>query len=634
MENHSDSERTEIWSDDWDSPPPSPPAPAVEGTRKERGSTSCKLQCAQTMEDHLDTESTEILGDWDSPPPATVEGTRKETGGSTSCAARVGGRVLPPWAHPSYEWGGGKWKVDGRKIRKKKGKETAKEKEKEKEKDKDKDTDKDKEKEKEKEKESLRSLEDLMNEYSSLPPQIAEWYWCIEYVAKFHKDLPCILDLMNMGYPSTNDYGSRINEILSLRILEFLFDPTKNIDSTATVGPRIEFDFSLTNTHVLHAILKHMNMPELPNLFSICTVVSELRPGMQELSNFNLLPFIAHKNMSLPLCALEKLRDVIAMENNRTSAAASPPTVDPVYYRDDHQPEQQTHTGLELTNKDEVVVMDEDDHQTEQQAHTGLELTDKDEVVVMDEDDHQPEKQVHTGLEQTNKDEVVVMDDDDHQHHQPEQHVHTGLEQTNKDKVVVLEDDDHQPEQQAHTGLEQTDKDEVIVIDNDQVQTTEGDEVIVTDGNHTSAQQQPPISNNCRETSSSSSDVRVKCTKDGAWLICGSDDDLDTDLVNNIPPRPENDDLCWKCKRQGGSSLLLTCSRSECATKVHKECLDGEVHFDEHDNLLCPFCCYDRMAMEYHECRKLLRCAKKRLLKFLPLLSRASKRLKDDGTSC
>ncbi|KAJ4892712.1 RING/FYVE/PHD zinc finger superfamily protein [Raphanus sativus] len=445
-----------------------------------------------------------------------------------------------------------------------------------------------------------------MNEYSSLPPQIAEWYWCIEYVAKFHKDLPCILDLMNMGYPSTNDYGSRINEILSLRILEFLFDPTKNIDSTATVGPRIEFDFSLTNTHVLHAILKHMNMPELPNLFSICTVVSELRPGMPELSTFNILPFIAHKNMSLPLCALEKLRDVIAMENNRTSAAASPPTVDPVYYRDDHQPEQQTRTGLEQTNKDEVVVMDDDDHQPEQQAHTGLELTNKDEVVVMDDDDHQPEQQAHTGLELTNKDEVVVMDDDD-----------------------------HQPEQQAHTGLEQTDKDEVIVVDDDdQVQTTEGDEVIVTDGNHTSAQQPPPISNNCRETSSSpSSGVRVKCTKDGAWLICGSDDDLDTDLVNNIPPRPEND-LCWKCKRQGGSSLLLTCSRSECATKVHKECLDGEAHFDEHDNFLCPFCCYDRMAMEYHECQKLLRCAKKRLLKFLPLLSRASKRLKDDGKSC
>lgn len=37
------------------------------------------------------------------------------------------------------------------------------------------------------------SLEDLMDEYSSLPPQIAEWLWCIEYVAKFVKEIRCIL---------------------------------------------------------------------------------------------------------------------------------------------------------------------------------------------------------------------------------------------------------------------------------------------------------------------------------------------------------------------------------------------------------------------------------------------------------
>ena len=39
--------------------------------------------------------------------------------------------------------------------------------------------------------------------------------------------------------------------------------------------------------------------------------VSELRPGMPELSKFNALPFIAHKNMSLPLCALEKVNSRI-----------------------------------------------------------------------------------------------------------------------------------------------------------------------------------------------------------------------------------------------------------------------------------------------------------------------------------
>lgn len=31
---------------------------------------------------------------------------------------------------------------------------------------------------------------------------------------------------------------------------------------------------------------------------------------MPELSKFNVLPFIAHKNMSLPQCALEKVKNV------------------------------------------------------------------------------------------------------------------------------------------------------------------------------------------------------------------------------------------------------------------------------------------------------------------------------------
>ncbi|KAG2258600.1 hypothetical protein Bca52824_077894 [Brassica carinata] len=417
-------------------------------------------------DDHSDTESSQLLGHWDSPPPPPTKGTRG------------GGRVLPPWAEPSYEWGGGKWKEDGRKKKRKK--------------------------------KDLMSVEDLMNEYTSLPPQIAEWFWCIEYVAKFHNlPFPCLLDLMNMGYPPTNDYGSRINELLSLRILEFLFDPTKN-DAAATVfvGPRIEFDCSLSSTHVLNAILKK----HIP--------VSELRPGMPELSNFNALPFIAHKNMSLPLCALEKLRDVWAMEDNRTSSA---PTVEvndhPVYYRDD-QPEQRD----------------------EQQAHTTA------------------------GLEQTN-----INDADD------------GV-QTN--------------------------------------------EVVVIDGNDTTAEQQP-INNNgntTRETSSSpSSEMRVKCTKDGAWLICGSDDDESEDMVP--PSRPEN--ICWKCESEGGGGLLLICSRSECAAKVHKECLNCQARFDEDDdNFHCPVCWYDRMTMEYRESHKLMSCAKGRLVKFLPLLSRASKRLK------
>lgn len=38
------------------------------------------------------------------------------------------------------------------------------------------------------------SLEELKDEYSSRPPEIAEWLWCIEYVAKFVKyDIRCII---------------------------------------------------------------------------------------------------------------------------------------------------------------------------------------------------------------------------------------------------------------------------------------------------------------------------------------------------------------------------------------------------------------------------------------------------------
>lgn len=68
----------------------------------------------------------------------------------------------------------------------------------------------------------------------------------------------CYSDVMNMGFPTTNDYGSRINEILSLRILESFFDPAAAAAATVVVGPRIEFDLSLSSTHVLNAILQHV----------------------------------------------------------------------------------------------------------------------------------------------------------------------------------------------------------------------------------------------------------------------------------------------------------------------------------------------------------------------------------------
>ncbi|CAH2033428.1 unnamed protein product [Thlaspi arvense] len=397
-------------------------------------------------ENHLDTESTQILGDWVF--PQEVE---------TERGSSRGGRVLPPWIDPSYEWGGGKWKEDGRKKKKKK------------------------EEKKESEGASDLSLEDLMDEYSSLPPQIAEWFWCIEYVAKFVKDLRCILDLMNMGYPCTNDYGRRISEVLSLRVLEFMFGPSKN-DATG-VGvdeSRVEFDLSLSNTDVLNAICKD-------------------------------------------------LRDVSLMENETTAA---PPT-----------------------EENDPVFRDEDDR---------MQTNEKDEVNVIDE-----QQQVYIGAEQTN-----IND---------------------RDEVTVINDED------------------------DQMQTNEKD---VIDGEpiHIS------ITNERRRRRRRAEDARVKCTKDGTWLISGSDDESE-DMVKgppqNIPSRAEN--VCWKCEKEG--RLLLVCSRSECAAKVHRECLNCPVNIDEDGSFHCPLCWYSRVTMEYLDSHKLMSCAKTRLVKFLPLLSRASNRL-------
>ncbi|CAL9213373.1 unnamed protein product [Arabidopsis halleri] len=112
------------------------------------------------MEKRSDTESSEeILGDWDLTPPVDPEEgvvmvsvpispesdharsnqpkeieTRvsdKEKASTSNVAGEAAAkRVLPPWMEPSYEWGGGKWKEDGRK-KKKKDREKQKEKEKE-----------------------------------------------------------------------------------------------------------------------------------------------------------------------------------------------------------------------------------------------------------------------------------------------------------------------------------------------------------------------------------------------------------------------------------------------------------------------------------------------------------------------
>ncbi|XP_013583718.1 PREDICTED: uncharacterized protein LOC106292639 isoform X1 [Brassica oleracea var. oleracea] len=380
------------------------------------------------------------------------------------------------------------------------------------------------------------SLEELMEEYSSRPPQVAEWLWCIEYVAKFVKDIRCILDLMNMGYhyQYADDYGKRINEVLSLRVLEFMFDPTKNdsrgVGVASASGERVEFDLSLSSADVLRAILR-----EIP--------VSELRAGMPELSKFNVLPFIAHKNMCLPQCALEKLRYLSLMENE-TSAAPEMAENDPVC------------SGYIPVHMD------------------------------ICEEEPIDEQQVHIGL-----DKVTLTDDEAEAMHTNE-----------KDEVIVIDED---TENDQHTDSER--------ISND----------------YTTGKTFPTSSRRWPEN------ARVKCTKDGTCLVSGSDDDDESDMVKDPAlakknkniytnlPRAEN--VCWKCGKEG---TLLICSRSECASKVHKECSNCVVNFDEDGNFHCPVCWYDGVVAEYLESQKLMSSAKRRMMKFMPLLSTRSKRLR------
>ncbi|KAJ0257016.1 F107 [Hirschfeldia incana] len=387
------------------------------------------------------------------------------------------------------------------------------------------------------------SLEELMDEYSSRPPQIAEWLWCIEYVAKFVKDIRCILDLMNMGYQYSDDYGRRINEVLSLRILEFMFDPSKNDSSGVGVASaseeRVEFDLSLSSADVLRAILR-----EIP--------VSELRAGMPALSKFNVLPFIAHKNMCLPQCALEKLRDLSLLEN-ATSAA----------------PEMEAHGYMDrpVCSGDRPVHMD-----------------------TCEEEPIDDEQQVHTGL----------------------------------DKATLVHNED--------VPMHINDKDEVIMIDEDTENDQDTDGERIRNGCTTGKTTFPTSSRRWPE------DAGVKCTKDGTWLVSVSDDDDESDMVKGpaLAKKNTNTDLplssctrpvnvCWKCGKEG---TLLTCSRSECASKVHKECLNSAVNFDEDGNFHCPVCWYDRVVADYVESQKLVSSAKRKLMNFIHLLSSRSKRLR------
>jgi len=68
--------------------------------------------------------------------------------------------------------------------------------------------------------------------------------------------------LMNIGYQYSDDYGKRINEVLSFRVLEFMFDPSMSdangVGVASALEEKVEFDLSLSNADVLRGILKEV----------------------------------------------------------------------------------------------------------------------------------------------------------------------------------------------------------------------------------------------------------------------------------------------------------------------------------------------------------------------------------------
>ncbi|CAA0322892.1 unnamed protein product [Arabidopsis thaliana] len=129
------------------------------------------------------------------------------------------------------------------------------------------------------------------------------WIWIIEYFAKFKTELWMLNDVFELA-PKLPDYlGEYTNEMVAFRCLASLFDSHVVSVTTTTTTSMIEFDSSESCEYVLQCILD-----EIP--------LSELKPGAPGLTKWNLQPFIKHKLLSLPKCALELMIEPSSCEND------------------------------------------------------------------------------------------------------------------------------------------------------------------------------------------------------------------------------------------------------------------------------------------------------------------------------
>ncbi|MFS7934259.1 putative transcription factor MYB-HB-like family [Helianthus anomalus] len=132
----------------------------------------------------------------------------------------------------------------------------------------------------------------------SIAPAVV-WNWVIEALASSEQaDISTLIGLVKMAPAISGDAGKDTREIVSLRILESLFD-NGNEATVDGKAPKISFDPSERCEDVLKKILHETREPN--NL---------------EKEKWEVGPFVKHKRSSLPECMLKKLKEAILNDNN------------------------------------------------------------------------------------------------------------------------------------------------------------------------------------------------------------------------------------------------------------------------------------------------------------------------------
>ncbi|KAL3533832.1 hypothetical protein ACH5RR_007353 [Cinchona calisaya] len=134
----------------------------------------------------------------------------------------------------------------------------------------------------------------------SLPPTLP-WSWVIEALSSSNQlDTSVLIDMVKNASEIADDLGKNSKEMVSLGILESLtVKGNRSIDiATPAEGQKNELDPSNHCEDVLRHILEEMSATDR-------NVVAPM------MLNWDIQSFILHKRASLPICALQKLKDAI-----------------------------------------------------------------------------------------------------------------------------------------------------------------------------------------------------------------------------------------------------------------------------------------------------------------------------------